>query len=1058
VSSQTATILVTDLVGSTELRARLGDEHAERLRRVHDRLLRTSVETHGGTVIKGLGDGVLASFAEAGGALAAAVGIQLAADAHSQRHPDLALILRVGLSAGDVTVDADDSFGTPVVEAARLCAAADGREILAAEVVRLLVKGRGSWRFISAGQRELKGLPEPVTAVEVLWERPAGATKMPFPKLLESEGEFRFTGRSAELEVLKAAWRQAGGGERRSVLIGGEPGVGKTRLAGEFASSVHDAGSTVLYGRCHEDVGVPYEPFVEALGFCCEHAAPAELPTQLGRYPGELVRLLPDLTDLVPGVEPALRSDPETEQYRLFQAVASWLAATGEAGSLLLVIDDLQWALPATLRLLAHIVRTGDPARLLIVGTFRDTEAGPQLSPLLADLRRTSTERINLDGLSVDDLTEVIAAPALAATLHEETRGNPFFVGEILRHGVESGVALGSRPAPESVRDVIVSRVARLAPTTGEVLAVAAVLGRDVEVGPLAIVSAVDEETVIGSLDEAAAARLVEETGAGAYRFVHALVRSALDGGMSATRKARLHLKAADVLAGDPDRLAHHLLAAAPMGDPIRTGRACLAAGDRALAVLADAEAEAWYSRGLGFIGEDPGGRVDLLTGLGEAQRRTGDPASRQTLLDAARLAVAEHDVPRLVRAVLTNSRGFFSVIGHIDDERLELIHTALEAIGPARTAERALLLALQASELVFAGDPERMLSAADEAAAIAADLDDVNVQSQVAVRRLWSCLVPDRAAAMAAESGDVIRVAEASADPQLRILSRRGSVFHTVGALVEARQQMAETMAIADDTGRPGLRSLTAFFYAAAIDALGEHQDALRLTQAAFELGQQAAWPDAMVFYAGRMVEHWLYEGPLDMAVTIGRQVAAQNPGLWLGQSAAALALAIGGQDDELADFLGKLAAVLPTISVGPYWLAAHFLLAAAQGFGTEDRQSAAALYDLLMPYRALHAAFGASYLGPIEVPLAVGARVKGDIEAALVHHEAAAVTIDACGAARARALNGYQWARTLLARGAPGDRQRAREIAEETLAYCTTKGYATFVTKTEELLAAMA
>ncbi len=171
VSWQTATILVSDLLGSTELRARIGDEHAERLRRLHDRLSRTAIETHSGIVVKGLGDGVLASFSEASAALAAAVAIQQAADAHTKRHPDLALVLRIGLSAGDVTVDANDYFGTPVVEAARLCAAADGGQILAAEVIRLLVKGRARHPLAAVGELELKGLSEAVATLDVGWAR-----------------------------------------------------------------------------------------------------------------------------------------------------------------------------------------------------------------------------------------------------------------------------------------------------------------------------------------------------------------------------------------------------------------------------------------------------------------------------------------------------------------------------------------------------------------------------------------------------------------------------------------------------------------------------------------------------------------------------------------------------------------------------------------------------------------------------------------------------------------------------------------------------------------------
>jgi class 3 adenylate cyclase len=190
VSSQTATILVTDLVGSTDLRSRLGEEAADQLHRLHDRMLRDAVQSHGGRVIKGLGDGVLASFAGAAEAVAAAVSVQQAVDFHSRRHPDQALVVRIGVSAGDVTVEEDgDHVGTPVVEAARLCASARGGQILAAEIVRGLARGRGGHHFTAVGDLELKGLPEPVPAVEIGWQG------------------------------------------RRALLMGGQPGVGNTRLS-----------------------------------------------------------------------------------------------------------------------------------------------------------------------------------------------------------------------------------------------------------------------------------------------------------------------------------------------------------------------------------------------------------------------------------------------------------------------------------------------------------------------------------------------------------------------------------------------------------------------------------------------------------------------------------------------------------------------------------------------------------------------------------------------------------------------------------------------------------
>jgi predicted ATPase len=139
--------------------------------------------------------------------------------------------------------------------------------------------------------------------------------------------------------------------------------------------------------------------------------APEGLRSRLGRYPGELARLVPDLENLVPGLDPPLRSDPETEQYRLFEAVASWLAAAAEEAGLLLVVDDLHWAAAATLQMLAHSLRRTDPARLLVIATFRDTEVGAAegLAPLLAELRRTpGTARIALSGLTIDDVAELL--------------------------------------------------------------------------------------------------------------------------------------------------------------------------------------------------------------------------------------------------------------------------------------------------------------------------------------------------------------------------------------------------------------------------------------------------------------------------------------------------------------------------------------------------------------------------------------------------------------------------------------------------------------------------
>jgi hypothetical protein len=915
------------------------------------------------------------------------------------------------------------------------------------------------------GNLELKGLAEPVATVEIAWEagRPVGA-EIPFPPLLSASG--RFAGREPQLELLAEAWKEVTAGVRRAALVAGEPGVGKTRLAAELARRVHDGGGAVLYGRCEEDLGAPYEPFVEALRWFCEHVPSEELVSRLGRYPAELARLLPELAGLL-HLERPLRSDPETEQYRLFEAVSSWLTSAGDPGGLLLVVDDLHWAPAATIALLAHVLRCGDPAPLLVLGTFRDTdvEHDHPLTPVLADLRRIQgIERLALGGLSVDELAQLLeglpqaqAARALAVTLHDATEGNPFFVAEVLRNLAESGQSPGAVPVPDGVRDVVVARIARLDPSTRRLLGVAAVLGRHFELGPVALVADGGEEGTAACLDGAIEARLLEETGVGAYRFVHALVRSALYESLSATRRAQLHLRAADVFddpaGADPARLARHLLAAGSLAAPGRTAGACLAAGDQALSMLSDAEAHDWYSQGLAHTADDSCLRIDLLNGLGEAQRRIGGPASRQTLLDAARLAADHGEVERLVRAVLANSRGFTSVIGQVDEQRLEAIQTALDLVGPTASSDRAELLALQASELTFAGDHHRVLRAADEARAIAAVVGDVRVSARVGTRRLLACHVPDRVAGLVDEGADVVAFADSTGDPQVRVISRGLWVFasEATGDLHGARARAAEAMAIADDTGQPGLRGFVHFVLAGAVDAVGEHQEAQLLTQAGFELCQQAGYPDAIMWYGGRMLPNWTFEGQAETTTVAAAQACAEFPALVAWQGVRALGLALAGRGEELA----RLLADLPAVPVDMFWLESHFLFAVAQGFGVENRDAAAATYRDLLPYRDLHVSYCIGYWGPVEVALAVTARVVGDPDAALAHHQRAAATIESCGAARARALNGYQWARTFIARDAPGDRQRATEMAEETLVYCRAKGYTTFVTKTEELLA---
>jgi hypothetical protein len=277
------------------------------------------------------------------------------------------------------------------------------------------------------------------------------------------------------------------------------------------------------------------------------------------------------------------------------------------------------------------------------------------------------------------------------------------------------------------------------------------------------------------------------------------------------------------------------------------------------------------------------------------------------------------------------------------------------------------------------------------------------------------------------------------------------------VGDLDAARRQTAEAMVVADESGQPGLRSAAYSAHAATIDALGAHKEAARLTQVAFELGQEAGWPDAMAWYGARMWLHWSFGGENEIAAEVMVQAFAEYPQMITWQAGWALELGLTDQRKELTGVLATLSTVLPRVPVDMFWMNTYFYFALAQGFGVEDSEASTFIYAALLPYRSLHVAFGIGYWGPVEVGLAVAARVMGRPEVALVHHEAALATIEACGAVQARALNGYQWALTLLARDAPTDRHRAMEMLEDTLAFCQSHGYLTYERKARQLLSTL-
>jgi DNA-binding SARP family transcriptional activator len=480
-------------------------------------------------------------------------------------------------------------------------------------------------------------------------ELPEEPPPVALPRRLAPRDGSAFVARDRELDALRAAWEETRDGSRRLVVVAGEPGIGKTRLAKEFAHAAH-AGGTVLYAACDEEALVSYQPFVEALrGAGLDWERIAQMPGA-----SELARVIPEL----PAQSGAAPGDAELRRYLLFEAMSSLLEAIAAQAPLALVIDDLHWADRATLHLLRHVARSEREAALLIVGTYRDAEvrASHPLADLLADLRRDRlVERIVLEGLQERDVGALIAAHAghaapasLVGAVHEHTDGNPFYVEEVLRHLIETGVVFerGGRwtsaltpdeiGVPEGVQEVIARRLARLSDACRPVLAAAAVLGRECSFEVLRATVALADDELIPALEEARDAQLVVELDRAdgpAYGFTHALVRQTLYTGLSGPRRQRLHAQAAAAIEqvhGDAQVAAlalHHRLAGSA-GDAAKAIDCSLRAAAQAAARSAWEEAAAHWDGALAVMtraGARERERADLRVALGDLMVLVGD-------------------------------------------------------------------------------------------------------------------------------------------------------------------------------------------------------------------------------------------------------------------------------------------------------------------------------------------------------------------------------------------------------------------------------------------------
>ena len=1068
--SAVVTFLFTDLVGSTEMLERLGDDVAEQVRRTHFRLLRDAVTGAGGEEVKNLGDGLMVAFTSVLAAVRCAAAMQQAVARHNAGERDAVLDVRIGLHVGEPIRDEDDYFGASVVVAKRLCDQANGGQIVASDLLRGLVGSRGGFEFVPLGPLALKGLSEPVPAFEVAWRAPVRTeTVRSLPPGLDQPTLAAYVGRTSERDELMKAWKVAVAGGTKLVMVAGEPGVGKTRLVAEVARSIYDDGAVVLFGRCTEEALIPYQPFVEALRDHAAASSTIELTDETRVGASQLARFVPDLGARLNVSDTDLRADPQSERFLLFEAVGAWLDAIAVRAPVVVVLDDLHWADSSTLQLLAFLARRHGEHHLLMLGTYRETDLARThpLAETLADLRRERlVERVSLHGLDADTVAALIGAiggqtpPAdFAALVHTETEGNPFFVEEVLVHLAETGALqqendewrltrpLDQLGVPEGVREVVGRRLNRLGAAANRALSVGAVVGREFDLDLVAHVAELSADELLDILDNCVAVRIVVEAPGvpGRFGFSHALIRQTLYEELGSTRRVVYHERVGRAIetlrAGRLDdqlgALAHHFLEAAAVGGVSTAIDYAQRAAQHAVNQLAYAEAAGLLDRARQTVElltpDDNDTLAELWLAIGDARWRTGaEAASADAYLEATNCARRAHSADALARAAWGYQDTTF-VLGRSNPRSIALAEEALAALGDTKPALRAQALSAIARELQFTDQIERRREVANEAMMLARHSRDPMAVAIAAFAYADERYLAGDADESAAVYREAVRAAEQAGDGRYVLYALGNLVAATLSAgnVDEYEEVRARHAQIAETLQIPIAQWWTAAQRAARLLMRGEVAAAETALDALLSLTDPTNHAQLLGYGAQLIALRIEQERAAEIAGLV-RDAVDQNPGIpALRIALARIHLQLGEVDEARAYYLPLLADLTQTIpDDGAKAIAIALLTDICDTI--DDDPTNGALSEWLTPRANQNIVVGSAVdcWGSAQRSLGTLARLAGRLDDAENHLERALIANQRLDSPRWVTRTQYDLARVLLQHDRLGDRDRAADL----------------------------
>jgi class 3 adenylate cyclase/tetratricopeptide (TPR) repeat protein len=999
--------MYTDIGGSTVLTEQLGDVAARRLFRSHDAIVREATGAHLGAEVKTLGDGFQLAFDDPGRALAAAVDIQRAlgrlalADAPALR-------VRIGINAGRVIRERGEVLGRTSILAQRVMSAAYPGQVLVAASAAEARPPPGT-SLESRGRYLLKGFRESFELFELV-DGPlrTRSTARSAPVTLAGEGLSPFVGREPELRLLHQRFAAAARGEPGIVALVGEAGIGKTRLAEEFARSVSER-AAVASGRCFADLAAPFQAFRDCLGELLRNL-PGWRPRIESSDAGRVAEVFPELaTRIGVGAAGSSAREPALARVRMLETLAGILASVSREQPLVLFLDDLHAADSHSLDLLRtlgrRLVRAPRP-RILVIVALRESELGRDsgLPALLADLERDRLlDRAALPGLAEAELRVLLRAQSgrdpgarMTRLVAERSAGFPLFAEEIHREIAEAGEESPgpTDSPPERSTRAVRRRLERLSSTCRGALRAASIAGERVPLGLLAALLGRTQVKVAETLGEAIAALVLRETeaeGALVYEFAHPLVRSVLAAELDAAERRRLHLTLAQALermygGSAPEHaleIAGHWMRAGDWAPPQTLLCWAARAADSVSSLFAFPEAVAFCRAALSALSRAP----DADPALGPALRR--------------KLFWALGQMGRVdeARAIADEAIAGYQALGDRDsaDESRDAIAAVLgqhvrypdaipylEAVLARRTRRvsiaRALALARYAIALDQIGEGHELRAAARRLRRLAKRLGDPQLEERSTnVLRNWYVNHTPRLRHGHVITEALLASAERRKDVWQTSMYRNEVAFGELlqGRIARALETAGEALRGAERTGSEAealnahaVRALCLCFrgdwsafeqeWASAEPLLGRVPGALRI---------------GLLIWARRRADLWLGRPTPRL-----RSPRAVYRGMGLAELAVAAsgALLAAEQGDERAGgFLASVASALPPDGAGLNWFIAAQGIAA--GFARIGAAAdAARWYEGLRPYA------WAFYLGSTALERARVARLNGWTERA--------------------------------------------------------------------------